>query len=1270
MDKLKGSFWSRAKTGVVIWMVISQASVGVVPQATWAVEPSLKEKLEPHLDSKGKSPLSIFFKAVERFVTDEVAEQDRLGELVEIYGREKETDEVLDVLVRMKGRNPVLVGEAGVGKTAVVDGVAQKIYRKELPPGAAYRDLKTSAVVEVSAASISSLAESTSKNAQQNVMRDFLKGLQEAEKIIGKKIVLFMDEMHALQPAGMQVMKTYMESTKGIHFIGATTFGEYQQMIKHDDAMRSRFESVMVREFNPTQAFDVLKRSWVPTMERKYNVRFSDAAIRAAIRMAPEYDSFGHRPRAPMKVLQDAAILAHRQSNGASTQVSDTIVGEQVTRRLGLPLNPANREKFNAQIDELKGKLRDRVVDQERVTDTMVDLWADLNEGVGKSHRVMVIAGPTGGGKTFSGEQFAELALGSKERMLEISMNSLSHGPQAKNTLFGASNGFESAAETSGIIPDFLAGRGRGANVILVNEWEKADKQTQEAFMEMLDKGYVQGNDGKMYPLGKSLVVLTTNKGDNEIYPRGRSKPMSRAEQKKKMDGLSDQDIRKMLSKPDRNDVFNKEKISHASVYQRVDAAVPAVPPSFEGAVKISHQIAENVSADLYEQHRIKVQLDPQVAEYIARTYYVPEDGVRDVKRATEKLVKSVRRAFENQYRTIAEGDVLKVSMVPSENSDHPLMKVASSISQHQTVQVDAPLNRRVLNPLKDADAREKLANLEERLSEKVFGQPEAIATAAKAIRQRATNLHTSTAAWTVDLGPTGTGKTELGKAVAEVLFDDPEAYKAFSVGEINDWHGLRRFFGSDPGLIGSNQMSPFEKFLNDYPHGVIDFSEAGNMGKGLPKEQRDQLFYYFFDMKDEGTWTSPNTGETYNLRNYYIRFTSNEGQELFQNYPSDQLRMAAWERINSRTARTELLKRHGWPEALVARMQGNVTVYRPTVESTRNLIAKKFVDKTIHELKEQHGFKDFIVDEKFYKAVADSFFSHSEGARSMRALAEQELTDIFSEALFNGVPEKDMKKAIFRASLSDNYEGLFRFKGKTPPERDVRLTLTAEIPGREPLVFSRNLADAAAEKNIVSSSDAKRVSKHEAAHGVVNDPNLTGEETKFMTIRGQGGYGGYAYYKDIPGRPLRENRESAVARIGRILAGGLYEEIYVPGGRTSGWASDKQKAAEYAETAVAKYGLSERALKLPTQNGKVMIEHPDTQLEIQKLLEEGEAYARKRIRENLPLIRKVAARLYVNGHMEGDEYEQLVKSASQPPAARGGGSSLGSCVINNLHIK
>ena len=271
------------------------------------------------------------------------------------------------------------------------------------------------------------------------------------------------------------------------------------------------------------------------------------------------------------------------------------------------------------------------------------------------------------------------------------------------------------------MLPDFLAGRGKGQNVIIINEIDKADPEFMTTIMEMLDTGKLQARDGKTYSLGKSLVIFTTNKGDDQIYPRGQTRPMSREEVQARLSKIGDREVRQYFMKPNPNDLYDKSKVQPASVLNRIDAAVPAAPPSREGAKAIVLQKAEAISKNLEEQHHFQIKLAPEVADYLVNAFYVPEDGVRDLNRATEKLMNDALQTFENKHR-VGENETLKISLSPSENTDHLRIQVSSTLASHSSVELAAPMRLKIENPLVDPAARARLSGLEARLEKHVFG--------------------------------------------------------------------------------------------------------------------------------------------------------------------------------------------------------------------------------------------------------------------------------------------------------------------------------------------------------------------------------------------------------------------------------------------------------------------------------------------------------------------------------------------------------------------
>ena len=1213
--------------------------------------PSVLKALE------GNREVLPFLEATHDIITDRLALARHLDEEIPIFGRQEESARTLDTLIRLKGKNPVLVGEAGTGKTAIAELVAHMISDNDLPIAAEYqRVLRDAIVVQTTPAAISSLAKSDAPSAQQAAVETYLKSLKSAEKALGRRIVLYIDEMHLFSEPQLEALKTTLDSKDGILFIGSTTHNEYGMMIGRNSALERRFQPVQVNEFSKEETRKLLKESIVPQLERKYRGKngpgkITDEAIDAVINHATEYLPSSARPEGTFKLLQDAMISAHRKAKEEAPTLTRKEVGTHVASALRLPFDPSDPQAIIDGTNDLKKKLKEAVVEQHRVTDGLANLWKDvyLSPSGEKTHKVLLVAGPTGAGKTFSAQQFAKLALGDEQRLLEIDATKYKTGGLSLNSLIGAPPGVLSSDKFRGLLPEFLSGKGKGTNIIVINEIDKADKELMETLMEMMDSGKLQGGDGKTYRLGRSIIVLTTNKGDEAIYPRDLGYIPNREEVEKRLSRFTDKDIKELFMQPNRNNLWQQESSNlPPSILGRIDAAVPAAPPSLEGAIQVARQKAEKLAKSHLDQFRYEIHLDDGALKRLVESIYVPEDGVRDVNRSVERLFNEAVTHAQVSLKP-KSGEKIEVSLKPGKPGEPDTFLIASSNGNAGEIPAVSP-RQRIQNPLSNPNERQRLATLEEHMGQIVFGQPEAIKMTARGLRNKAANAADPRPATFLLLGRTGTGKTETGKAVAKERYGDPEKLISFNMGEVK-WEGdFNKIFGVNSGFVGSDKTAPFERFLQDHPEGgVVMFDEIGNMGggntahsgSGSGANTKRELLMKFYQMIDEGVYRSPNSGKKYDLRKFAFVFTSNEGQEL-ATAPTDDLSLSMWKENNKLPTLLEMLKQQGWPEPLLARIGSNITLYKPLIAEERVNIARKLVEQTAEALKKQHGIKDIKTNPDFYRTVADSFFSHDQGARAMRNLSDGALTDLIAQALFEHYDPNVLQNSTFELSLKDNYAGQYRHKGTTPPEREVTLALTVKAPGMKDRVFSSNISNEAAEKRLASNRDLLATAFHEAGHAVGNDPKRTGETTAFVTIRGAANFGGYARYEKV-GNKGTLTRQDAVARVGRLLAGMMGQRA-MGIEDDSGWSQDIEQARKLAEKMVGDYGLSEKALKFPVKDGKVITTDPKVQEEIGRILEEGENFARERIQDNWPLFRSLSSELLQKGHVDRKRIAELEK--------------------------
>ena len=491
-----------------------------------------------------------------RFGRDLTADA-RAGLLDPVIGRDDEIDQVIEVLARRTKNNPVLLGDPGVGKTAIVEGIARRIADGEVP--AALRDVRLVAL---------DLAGMVAGTKYRGEFEERLTGLIREITAAGPSLIVFVDELHQVVGAGSAegapmdagtMLKPALARGE-LRLIGATTLEEYRRHIEKDAALERRFEPVMVPEPTVEQTVEIL-RGLRERYETHHGVTITDAALQAAAELADRYvrDRFlpdkaidwstapppvpgcGRRtpacPRrsssspAPATSAVDAedyerAMVLTREleklgsdtgapSMSKKPRITADDVAQIVARRTGIPvaeLGAAERDRL-LRLEEL---LHRRIVGQDEAVEAVADAVRSGRAGLGHPGRPVgsfLFLGPTGVGKTELGRALAEALFGAPDKLVRLDLSE--YTVRSGDTLMIGAPPGDIGDDDAGELNE--AGRRDPYTVVLLDEIEKAHPEIAALLLQVLDAGRLTDAHGRTVDFRHAIVIMTSNVGADRI---------------------------------------------------------------------------------------------------------------------------------------------------------------------------------------------------------------------------------------------------------------------------------------------------------------------------------------------------------------------------------------------------------------------------------------------------------------------------------------------------------------------------------------------------------------------------------------------------------------------------------------------------------------------------------------------------------------------------------------------------------------------------------
>lgn len=580
----------------------TQSSAGDTPNPIDLTEHFEKDNLKPKNHSKN---------GVLHLYTENMIKEAKSGIYENLIGRNEELNRITEVLCRKTKNNPVIVGESGVGKTALIQGLATKITKKEVPEF--LQDFK---VFRLEIGTL--LAGAKFRGDLEERIRQIAKELSTQNKV-----VLFIDEIHSIfgnsnsgnSLDANNLLKPLLTSNK-IRVIGATTFDDFAKTFEKDKALCRRFQKIELKEPSSEEAVKILlgiKKSF----EDFHKVEFTEEAIKAAVDLSVKYMADTKLPDKAIDILDEAGAYAfiHRENN--TEIVIDKKQIEKIVAKIAkVPIQAVTSNQKN-KLQNLEKELNSKVFGQEKAISEIVKSIKRARAGFGgkdKPASIFLFVGSSGVGKT---ELAKTLASSLDFPLLRFDMSEYQE-KHSVSRFIGSPPGYV-GFEEGGILTKSL--RKNPYSVVLFDEIEKAHQDIYNVLLQVMDYGILTDNQGKQADFRNAIIIFTSNAGSKDVEKNYIGFGKSSYGNEAMLDA-----VKTTFSPEFRN---------------RLDGVIAFNGLNLELINAIVAKELKEIEKTLQEKH-IELKVSKSCIEYLAKESYSEEYGARNVKRIIEEKITSV----------------------------------------------------------------------------------------------------------------------------------------------------------------------------------------------------------------------------------------------------------------------------------------------------------------------------------------------------------------------------------------------------------------------------------------------------------------------------------------------------------------------------------------------------------------------------------------------------------------------------------------------------
>ena len=667
-----------------------------------------KEKVEKQLS---KSSTFVYGKksTLEQFGID-LTEQAKNGELDPITGRDREVERLTHILLRRTKNNPIIIGEAGVGKTAIVEGLAQNIITGKAP-----KDLADKKIIQLDLSSL--IAGASHRGEFEERLRSVIKETQAAGNII-----LFIDEIHSIIGAGdtegaldaSNIIKPFLARGQ-LQIIGTTTTAEFRKYFEKDKAFERRFQPVIADEPSEEAAIEMLK-VLAPKYESFHKVVVTPEAIEASVKLSKRYIGERYLPDKAVDLLDEASAQVRLELNEGkkeSNQIKEEDIEKIVSSWTGIPITKLT-ENESEKLLHLEDTIHKRLINQENAVTLVAEAVRRGRIGLSSVNRPIssfIFLGPTGVGKTELAKTLAEVLFGKEDAMIRLDMSEYMEKHEVAK-LIGAPPGYV-GYEEGGQLTEAV--RAKPYSIVLLDEVEKAHPDVFNILLQLLEDGRLTDNKGNTISFKNTIIIATSNIGSALIQQQLQDNVDAAKKAEIKIKGQANGQQGQQKEPDNTKEKFEEltkilmgelRKFFRPELLNRFDGLVVFEPLSEKNMMEVA-RLGINSTKKLLLLQGIDLEASEAALARLAKEGYDPIYGARPLRRLVQTAIENpiallmIKKTFIQGDKILIDYDgqteefkFTKAVVAPASQAQSQKTSDQSSLpTSGQASQVEPPVN-------------------------------------------------------------------------------------------------------------------------------------------------------------------------------------------------------------------------------------------------------------------------------------------------------------------------------------------------------------------------------------------------------------------------------------------------------------------------------------------------------------------------------------------------------------------------------------------------